>query len=179
MLLFLQPQRCYWRNLAKRSADLAEYERSFNETTSAAAVASTKPVVSESISLFQALEVYHDQDQAENGPKEQRSSRSDSDATKDDRSLICLRSTGIIMVLGIFFALMFLSIGTSICYCLRMRKVKMFQRNLIQTARHFGGASHSSCRSSEYAGFSTPSIASSSAASDYGWLTPVKHHRTR
>ena len=50
-----QPQRCYWRNLSKRSADNKELDDNLNSTS--------KPVLSESISLFQALEVYHEQDE--------------------------------------------------------------------------------------------------------------------
>lgn len=50
-----QPQRCYWRNLSKRSVRSAA-DGSANETS----VASEKPVISESISLFQALEVRHE-----------------------------------------------------------------------------------------------------------------------
>lgn len=54
-LLDSQPQRCYWRTLSKRSADIRELDEKINSTA--------KPVVSESISLYQALEVYHEQDE--------------------------------------------------------------------------------------------------------------------
>ena len=66
LLLFVimtQPQRCYWRNLSKRSV------RSSDGAAAAAAGNDTsldKPVISESISLFQALEVRHE---SEDGDK--------------------------------------------------------------------------------------------------------------
>jgi hypothetical protein len=54
-----QPQRCYWRNLSKRSVG-SLLDPSVNET-SIVSTASDKPaVMSESISLFQALEVRHE-----------------------------------------------------------------------------------------------------------------------
>jgi hypothetical protein len=45
-----KPQRCYWRNLSKRSIDSTQVS-----TTE-------KPLVSESISLFQSLEVRQESD---------------------------------------------------------------------------------------------------------------------
>lgn len=53
-----QPQRCYWRNLSKRS--VRSILSGGNETSSTSSAVDPKPVMSESISLFQALEVRHE-----------------------------------------------------------------------------------------------------------------------
>ncbi|KAI2810468.1 hypothetical protein BLOT_001629 [Blomia tropicalis] len=113
------PQRCYWRNLAKRSID---YNETFNNNET------SKPIVSESISLFQALEVYHEQDDDKTN-KSPKSSKSLASGHGDD--LICLRSGGLTMIMGAFASLMIVSIATSICYCQRMRRLNHFQRNII------------------------------------------------
>jgi len=55
-----KPQRCYWRNLSKRSVDSSQVP-----TTQ-------KPLVSESISLFQSLEVRQESDRKDvSNPSEQ------------------------------------------------------------------------------------------------------------
>lgn len=59
-----QPQRCYWRNLSKRSVRSLADERSSNDTSV------EKPVISESISLFQALEVRHESEDADKKSEE-------------------------------------------------------------------------------------------------------------
>lgn len=53
-LFMIQPQRCYWRNLSKRSV------RSLESNDSITSVTDKPAVMSESISLFQALEVRHE-----------------------------------------------------------------------------------------------------------------------
>ncbi|KAH7643906.1 zona pellucida-like domain containing protein [Dermatophagoides farinae] len=113
------PQRCYWRNLSKRSAKLQNFDTGLNTTTNAS-------ILSESISLVQALEVHHDQD-------EEMTFQSSKDelGNKQNEEMICLRPIGIISMILFFLLLLIVSFGTSIRYWIRIRKLKYLKHNNI------------------------------------------------
>ncbi|GFQ76252.1 ZP domain-containing protein [Trichonephila clavata] len=101
------PQRCYWRNLYKRSAEEIMQTTTDSET-----------VVSESVSLFQALEVRHvdvDSPLALHNPNWQ---------IEDD--MICIRTGGFAAMLSCILLLLLLTTCVAVCMCLRMRRVKKY-----------------------------------------------------
>ena len=63
-LLSIQPQRCYWRNLSKRDLTSVSMKKS--------TINDNNPLISESISLFQALEVRHDDSPQDSVSREAR-----------------------------------------------------------------------------------------------------------
>ncbi|XP_076322132.1 uncharacterized protein LOC143231481 [Tachypleus tridentatus] len=97
-------QRCYWRTLKKRSADILKPKPT------------TLPVL-ESISLFQALEVQQEKSRVGSRDRENKG------GYKDGR-VICLQKIGFAALLsGLMFAFMLTS-GLTIFLCLRLRRVK-------------------------------------------------------
>lgn len=134
-----QPQRCYWRNLSKRSVDAQ-----LNST-------SEKPIVSESISLFQSLEVRQESDQkdiANNSTSEFSNEPNVDSLTVNDnpvlsfavsdaeleRSAVCFRSDGVAAVVISTFVLLVLSFAMSIGCCMKMRRMKYCQRHMIDAS---------------------------------------------
>ncbi|CAG2163801.1 unnamed protein product [Oppiella nova] len=110
------PQRCYWRNLSKRSID-----SQLNTTTD-------KPLVSESISLFQSLEVRQESDQKDIA---NNTSEFNSDV---ERSNVCFRSDGVAAVIISIFVLLVMSFSMSIGCCMKMRRMKYCQRHMIDAS---------------------------------------------
>ncbi|KAG8198545.1 hypothetical protein JTE90_026446 [Oedothorax gibbosus] len=99
------PQRCYWRSLYKRSAEQITTPED-------------NGVVSESVSLFQALEVRH----AEvDSPLALRKSQWTS---LDD--MICIGTGGFAALSSCVLLLLLLTTSAAVCMCLRMRKMKFF-----------------------------------------------------
>lgn len=71
-----------------------------------------------------------------------------------NKDLVCLRSSGVFLLMFSFISLMSISLGVSICFCLRIRGMKHLQRNL-QSVRNFGSEfSVSRCSSSDCSVFS-------------------------
>ncbi|GFT45471.1 ZP domain-containing protein [Nephila pilipes] len=102
------PQRCYWRNLYKRSAE----EITTKTTTDSGSV------VSESVSLFQALEVRHvDVD----SPMALRNSN-----WKNEDDMVCIRTGGFAAMFACVLLLLLLATSVAVCMCLRMRKMKSY-----------------------------------------------------
>ncbi|CAL1263494.1 unnamed protein product, partial [Larinioides sclopetarius] len=106
------PQRCYWRNLYKRSAE---------ELTTKATTEAEGSVVSESVSLFQALEVRHVE---VDSPMALRNSH-----WQNDDDMVCLRTGGFAAMFACILLLLLLSISAAICMCLRMRRMKSYMEN--------------------------------------------------
>lgn len=121
----------------------------------------SRPILSESISLYQALEVQHEQDQEEMAssydegtdqqpPKSRRgiddSSRT---TTTTGANVVCLRPAGLSMILSAFVFLMMVSISSSICYCSQMRAAKQMARAhmFATTITANGSSSHHSLTS--------------------------------
>ncbi|XP_055930855.1 uncharacterized protein LOC129961072 isoform X2 [Argiope bruennichi] len=103
------PQRCYWRNLYKRSAE---------ELTTKATTEAENSVVSESVSLFQALEVRHVEVDT---PLALRSLN-----WKNDDDMVCLRTGGFAAMFACILLLLLLAISAAICMCLRIRRMKNY-----------------------------------------------------
>lgn len=138
-----------------------------------------KQIMPESISLFQALEVHHEQD------KESKEKLSRGKVpilvldtwltvhygqTGIDEDLVCLRSVGLTMILGAFLLLMTISISTSICYCLKMRRIKCMQRSLSPLFHQYSNSPDCSTSSQR-------SLKSSLSISDCSVLTDSRNGR--
>ncbi|GFW80342.1 ZP domain-containing protein [Trichonephila clavipes] len=102
------PQRCYWRNLYKRSA----------EEITTKSTADSGSVVSESVSLFQALEVRHedvDSPLALQNPNWQK---------EDD--MVCIKTGGFAAIFACILLVLLITTCGAVCMCLRMQKVKKY-----------------------------------------------------
>ncbi|GIY83857.1 ZP domain-containing protein [Caerostris darwini] len=102
------PQRCYWRNLYKRSAE---------ELTTEASTESDS-VVSESVSLFQALEVRHVE---VDSPMALKNSH-----WKHEDDMVCIRTGGFAAIFACVLLLLLLTTSMAVCMCMRMRRMKNY-----------------------------------------------------
>ncbi|XP_035205885.1 uncharacterized protein LOC118180911 isoform X2 [Stegodyphus dumicola] len=104
------PQRCYWRHLYKRSA-----QEVTPETTT-----QSGGVMSESVSLFQSLEVRHEEADAPNQLALRPSTG------RADEDMVCIKTGGFAAIFACLLLLLLLAAFISICLCLRMRKLKSY-----------------------------------------------------
>ncbi|XP_015795357.1 uncharacterized protein LOC107371721 isoform X2 [Tetranychus urticae] len=105
------PQRCYWRNLSKRDLTSVSMKKSSP---------SDNPLISESISLFQALEVRHDDEPQDAVSREARNLGS----LVDMEDGVCFRMQRIAVFLVTLAILFITTIFISVCSCLKLRQLK-------------------------------------------------------
>lgn len=125
-----QPQMCYWRRLSKRSVDDFEYEYTANNSLTSRAASNSgadshfnqdpdqPPVISESLSLFKALQV-----RQESEPSRARRQMRDIYAEDDEASLVCYRHKEVFIFISLIGLLLLLVITIAITCTMRIRKL--------------------------------------------------------
>ncbi|XP_074595545.1 uncharacterized protein LOC141850739 isoform X2 [Brevipalpus obovatus] len=108
------PQRCYWRNLSKRDLTSVLAQES-NDTKNS--------VVSESISLFQALEVLHDGDR-NSAQRREAPYRAEMNPDLD----ICMPINRIALFVVSLMLVVVMSISMSVCSWVKLRRLRKDQR---------------------------------------------------
>lgn len=123
---------CYWRRLSKRSVDDFEYEYTANNSlarpsnsdadadtdTGTDRYAEKTPVISESLSLFKALQV-----RQESEPSRARRQMRDVYAEDEEASLVCYRHKEVFIFISIMALLLLLVITIAITCTLRIRRL--------------------------------------------------------
>ncbi|RWS13895.1 Zona pellucida-like domain containing protein 12 [Dinothrombium tinctorium] len=116
------PQRCYWRNLSKRSIR-SVFKATASPPHLLTSDSNSSPLISESLSLFQALEVRHDTDSESELNGEAQKSREHRESNE-----ICFQIDGIVIITLSFIFILIITTTMSICSCIKLRKMKKDQR---------------------------------------------------
>lgn len=123
---------CYWRHLSKRSVDDFDYEYTANNSlarhSSSESINSDpdsdsnqdhpSPVISESLSLFKALQV-----RQESEPSRARRQMRDIYAEDEEASLVCYRHKEVFIFISIMGLLLLLVVTIAITCTMRIRKL--------------------------------------------------------
>ena len=121
---------CYWRRLSKRSVDNSDYDstdESYSNSSSsghdnAYANFTQEPVISDSLSLFKALQVRHEP--IEPARARQRAQQlQEIYAEDDDAQLVCYRHAEVMVFLATMGSLLLLVLSVAVTCCLRIRKL--------------------------------------------------------
>lgn len=158
---------CYWRRLSKRSVDNNDYEYTDERNSSAIGdyTNKTQPVISDSLSLFKALQVRHEP--IEPARARQRAQQLQEIYAEDDEAqLICYRHAEVIVFLSTMAALLLLILSIAITCSLRIRKLTRAHRKSQFNHQRLGHHSMSPSLLS-LSGNSAGSSSASSSSSSY------------
>lgn len=128
-----QPQMCYWRRLSKRSVDNFDYEYTTNSSSSSSSGSGKhtdeeKPVISESLSLFKALQVRQEPEPSRARQDRQLQHRTRDIFAEDDKAaLVCYRYAEVWIFLITIASLLALIITVAATCCWRFRKLSRSQ----------------------------------------------------
>lgn len=120
---------CYWRRLSKRSVDNTDFE--YNDDQQLASNSSNNnpesaPLISDSLSLFKALQVRHEP--SEPTKAKQRASRMQEIYAEDDEAqLVCYRHAEVMVFMATIAALFILVLTIAMTCCWRIRKLTRSQ----------------------------------------------------
>lgn len=150
---------CYWRRLSKRSVDNNDFEYTDERAPLGNLTQErepTKPVISEGLSLFKALQVRHE-------PVEPAKARLRAQqlqeiyAEDDEAQLVCYRHAEVLVFMATTGALLLLVLSVAVACCLRIRKMTKLSGQFKHS--RLGGGAQSMSPSS----FSTLSTSSSAS----------------
>lgn len=160
---------CYWRRLSKRSVDESDYEYVASNSSALNSLGNEQqqhPVISDSLSLFKALQVRQEPDEeraARRNPLSARQSKRVRDIFAEDEqaSLVCYRHAEVYLFLMTIGSLLLLLVSVAVTCCLRLRNLAKSSSSLFKHGRLLGSPSLLSLGS----GNDASSIISASTAS--------------
>lgn len=122
---------CYWRRLSKRSVDDSDYEYVASSTnssiTSKLDSEHLQPVISDSLSLFKALQVRQEPDEERGSPGGGRARQSkrvrDIFGEDEQAALVCYRHAEVYLFLMTIGVVLLLLISVAVTCCVRLRKL--------------------------------------------------------
>lgn len=124
---------CYWRRLSKRSVDNNDFEYTDDRSLAYTNNSSEQPLVSDSLSLFKALQVRHEPAEPEKARRRAQQMQ-EIYAEDDEAQLVCYRHAEVLLFMLTSGSLLLLMVSVAVTCCWRIRKLtrNQFERNRLK-----------------------------------------------